>query len=801
MQADRQAMTRFVSVLVPIPGLEDATFTYLAPDEIEVGERVEVALGWRAVIGYVIGIAPPHEKARPINGRCDGFPVFTPEMIELTRWLAASTFAPWYRAMECAAPGGLKMSRGVAPKKRRVLVPGPRRLDEKPSRRRKAPFVALNDSHTLLTDAVGEAAAPPFATMEGSRRCVATPRGPHDGNCRLGRSADSDLVDERLLTAVRFVEDHPESVGVAELARRLEIDRGPLDRLVRRGVLAVREIQERRDPFRDRPAPPDTPPELTSEQVAALAAIESARPGEEFLLFGVTGSGKTEIYLRAIAGLLAAGRGAIVLVPEISLTPQSVARFRARFGATVAVLHSALSPGERLDEWSRIRRGEARVVIGARSAVFAPVTNLGIIVIDEAHEGSYKQGEAPRYHTLDVARRRVAAENATLVLGTATPTVEMHHVAVLGVNGEDRPVTTLRLARRIADRPMPAITVVDMRRELADGHRSIFSRTLIRAIDGVLERGEQAILFLNRRGHDAFFLCRACGEAIRCPRCAVSLTGHRLARPGRDRLVCHQCDHRIPAPSVCPSCGSNQIKPFGAGTERVEAEVVKRWPAARVLRMDADTTVKKDAHRLLFESFADRRHDILVGTQMIGKGIDLPGVTLVGAIAAESSLHLPDFRAAERTFSLLVQVAGRAGRAGLAGRAVFQTYSPDHPAIRLAAAQDVERFLKEELRSRQAGGLPPFSRIIQWTLEAESAEAARDAAERIAAVLEKEPGLLLGPAPAPIERRRGRHRWQVRWLAPVDLAEETFHSVVARGREASGKTARLIVDRDPIDLL
>jgi primosomal protein N' (replication factor Y) len=778
---------RPVSLLLPVPEEVGETFTYLAAPEVRIGERVEVFFGRRKTLGYVVGEAAPYPGAREIEGRVDGVALFPPAMIELTRWMGRRWCAPWYRCMEAAVPSGLKMKAGRGAKTRRVLE-----------------------------------AARPLPEMEGA----------------LAR-------DERLLSAVRWVAEHPASLTIVELASKMELNRGRIETLVRKGWLRVREIEDARDPFAGYgEAVRDEARALTDEQSAAL---ELAVPlGEEWpaaapetLLFGVTGSGKTEVYLQAIARARAAGRSAIVLVPEISLTPQTVDRFRARFGREVAVLHSALSEGERFDEWMRIRRGGAQVVIGARSAVFAPVERLGLIVIDEAHESSYKQSDSPRYHAVDVARKRCALEGARLCLGTATPTCEQFLGATAAspesplnneparpdfagrgaLNNESarsEPVEgrarLARLTHRIESRPLPTSEIVDMRMELAEGHRSIFSRRLIDLVRGAQKRGEQTILFLNRRGHASFVLCRSCGEPVRCPLCAVSLTVHqgsrsRIAAPSH--LVCHFCNHRSPMPHECPACGSRAIKSFGAGTERIEEEAKKTFAGARVARMDADTTVRKGSHRTLLGDFAARKYDILVGTQMIGKGLDLPGVTVVGLVAADSSLHLPDFRAGERTFDLIVQVTGRAGRAEKPGIAIIQTYAPAHPAIVAAARHDVEGFLEGELKRRCAAGLPPYTRMVQWTWESEREETARDAAVAAASALEGRGGLVGGPAPAPLERLRGRHRWQVRWQFDLDTADATVGEVVAGVRAATVPAAakgapggvRCAVDIDPLDLL
>src|SRR5690606_7068872 len=471
--------------------------------------------------------------------------------------------------------------------------------------------------------------------------------------------------------------DRPEAVPLSRLLASLKAGRSSVDSLVEKGLLQLEEREELRDPFAGRSFEPTSPLPLTPEQERAFRAIVGPlREGRHhrILLHGVTGSGKTEVYLQAIDETLKQGRQAIVLVPEISLTPQMVARFKGRFGPRVAVLHSGLSGGERFDEWRKIRSGEVQVAIGARSAIFAPFSNLGLIVIDEEHESSYKQEEQPKYHAREVAFRRGMAHRAVVVLGTATPAVETIYRAGRGE------LERVVLSRRVQGRPLPRVDVVDMREELREGNRSIFSRMLQEALEQCVSRGEQAVLFLNRRGFSTFVLCRSCGKVMECPHCDISLTFHRTNRT----LRCHYCGYAEPVPETCPACGSSHIRYFGTGTQRVEEEIARLFPGMRVIRMDVDTTNRKGAHEELLGRFGAGEADVLLGTQMIAKGLDFPRVTLVGVIAADIMLHLPDFRAAERTFQLLTQVSGRAGRHDLSGRVVIQTYSPKHYSIDLA---------------------------------------------------------------------------------------------------------------------
>jgi len=502
----------------------------------------------------------------------------------------------------------------------------------------------------------------------------------------------------------------------------------------------------------------DAPHALTEAQERAAAALRLAPPGSIWLLEGVTGSGKTEVYLDVIAATLARGRQAIVLLPEISLTEEMRRRYEQRLPGRVAVFHSGMADGERVAEWHRVRRGAASVVLGARSAVFAPCPQLGLVIIDEEHETSYKQDEHPHYHARDVAEARIRYSGGVLVLGSATPSLESAQRARSGAIG------WLRLPERVSSRPLPDPVVVDMRRELAEGHREMFSRPLKQALTEVLARGEQALLFLNRRGFATVVVCRDCGQPVRCPDCAVSLTWHRE----EDRLLCHYCSFAQPTPRRCPHCGSARIRAFGAGTEQVVAEVERHWPAARVVRADADALRLRGSHQRLFEGFRQGGADVMVGTQLIAKGMDWPRVTLVGVVAADLSLTLPDFRAAERTFQLITQAAGRAGRGDRPGRVVIQTYNVEHYAVQAAAAQDFGAFFQAELPFRRQLRYPPFAELLLVEASAATAEAARALAVRARqAVGSDDPALtVLGPAPAPLEKVRGRFRYHLLVKAP-----------------------------------
>ena len=543
-------------------------------------------------------------------------------------------------------------------------------------------------------------------------------------------------------------------------------------------------------------------PVLTGHQAQALDAIQQAAShsdGHVVLVDGVTGSGKTEVYLRAIEDALAQGRGAIVLVPEISLTPQTVARFRGRFGDTVAVLHSRMSQGERFDQWDLIREGHTRVVVGARSALFAPMENVGVIIIDEEHEGSYKQDQAPRYVTRDVAEWMARAHGAVLVLGSATPSLEALHRCETQDSWQ-----RVEMPGRANGKPLPDIAVVDMAREFGGGNRSMFSRELQKALFEVLDKDEKAVLLLNQRGFAQFLLCRDCGYVPECDSCSTSLTYH-----DRDsKLVCHHCGATHPVPAVCPECGSPYLKRFGAGTQRVESELraLLAERDCRVIRMDADTTAKKGDHQRLLEQFAAPGAAVLLGTQMIAKGLDFDDVTLVGVINADTMLKLPDFRSSERTFDLIEQVAGRAGRADKPGRVVVQTYSAQDVAIRAAASYDRQRFLDEELELREGLGYPPYVRLANVLVWGKDKDAVRAAARELYHDLAQFAAgqgagwLVLPPTPCVLERLKGSWRYHVVVKAPLsgDIAG-CFATYFRERKPTSG--VRVSIDIDPMSLL
>nr|WP_275444562.1 primosomal protein N' [Paenibacillus sp. ACRRX] len=591
--------------------------------------------------------------------------------------------------------------------------------------------------------------------------------------------------------------------------------------LADKGIVAIDEVEVLRDPYADRRFKPSDPLPLMEEQQSVFnqlaLALEEGK-ARSFLLHGVTGSGKTEVYLQAIERSLKAGKEAIVLVPEISLTPQMVERFKGRFGSRVAVMHSRLSQGERYDEWRKIREGRVQVAIGARSAVFAPFRHIGLIIIDEEHETSYKQEETPKYHARDVAIERARLHDAVVVLGSATPSMESYYAAKMDryddiPQGLEQPrwkLAPLAMPTRVEGRELPPVTIVDMREQLKVGNRSMFSQQLEAALEARLEREEQTVLLLNRRGYSTFVMCRTCGYVAQCPECDISLTYHMKT----EHMRCHYCGYTERAPSVCPSCESEHIRFFGTGTQRVEEQLARRFPGIRVIRMDVDTTTEKGSHERMLQQFRERRADVLLGTQMVAKGLDFPYVTLVGVIAADSALHMPDFRAAEKTFQLLTQVAGRAGRHHLPGEVVVQTYAPEHYSIIHASQHDYSGFASDELRHRRTQLVPPFCRLALLTMTHEQlpllVRAAENAAIRIKELAERQGWLkplhttakavdVFGPVASPIPRIKNKYRFQctVKCKGDIDLSALMAEVLVTLEPMSREQGVLFSVDIDP----
>ncbi len=688
----------------------DRVFTYRVPEGMNIvrGMRVSVPFGPRSAEGYVLGLSDTAQldesRIKAIRQPLEDYPALLPPLIDLAQEIARDTHCPLAEALRLMLPAQMRGGRV------KIKTETAARL-----------LIAGDDLQAALT------------------------------GCKNAR--------KRRLLLEMLSDGQPHAV--AELKQLVKDARTGLNDLCQRGYAELIEHEILRSPYPDTLTPtPD--PALTDEQQEVLSELLPAVDcgNGAFLLHGVTGSGKSEVFIRAVRRCLQRGRGAIVLVPEIVLTPQMVTWFRARFGDVAAVLHSRLSAGERFDEWRRIRLGRARVVIGARSAVFAPVERLGLIVVDEEHEQSYQSEHFPQYDAREIAISRCKREGAALVLASATPSI------LTFARMERGDYTLLEMPHRVHNRPLPEVTLADMRKELRLGNKGIFSQALMQRMDDCIRAGRQMMLFINRRGYAQFVNCRACGEAIRCSQCDVTMTYHETDH----RLHCHWCGASIPMPDKCPSCGSLYIRACGIGTQRVEMEVKKRYPSVGVIRMDVDTTATKDAHAQLLSRFRAREAQVLIGTQMIAKGLDFPEVTLVGAVLADTSLNMPDYRAPERTFQLLTQVAGRAGRADLPGQVVIQTYMPEHYAIRAAAAQDYRAFYRMEFDRRKRDLYPPFTMMARLLCTAENAEIAQavscELLDKLNDFLQKNPVLrrrilFMRQDDAPLKYLRGRHRAQV----------------------------------------
>jgi primosomal protein N' (replication factor Y) len=743
-----------IRVALPLP--LDRLFTYRLTDDAPApvrGARVVVGFGRRRLVGFAVDTTeetPAGVRLRPVERVVDAEPVLSETEWALAEWMARYYVAPLGLVLRLFYPAG---STGEA-EDGRDGDGAPRRL------------------HVLPVADPGEA--------ERERVLATLARAPQQRRAWMA-ALELDAPIER-----------------SAFCGALGVSEGVVSALAARGLLTVEEREAALDPYGGSGALPEVAAEgePSAEQRTAIEAIRAGLEGpgrsEPFLLQGVTGSGKTRVYVEAAAEVVERGGRAIVLVPEIGLAAPTVARFRARFGDRVAVLHSGLSRGERASAWNRVRSGDARIVIGARSALFAPVGRADLVVVDEEHETAYKQDETPRYLARDVAVYRAALEGGVAVLGSATPSLESR------ARADEGKYRRLTLPDRIAGRPMPVVRIVDLAREGALVGPGL-SDVLVEALGETLAAGDQALLFLNRRGFASFVQCTDCGWVGACPNCRISLTYHR----GAPRLQCHYCDYREPVPEVCPSCGGRRLDTRGLGTQQVESAVAARFPEARIERMDLDTTGPKWSHARLYRAMQAREIDVLVGTQMIAKGFDLPGVALVGVVSADTALHFPDFRSSERTFQLLVQVAGRAGRGDLPGRVFFQTWLPEHFVLTSAAAHDYEGFYRRERRDREALGYPPATRLANVVVSGPDPGPVEGAIGRVAERVRGQEGLtVVGPAPAPLERLRGRwrHHLLLKAGSPQPL-DRVLRELARREEELAGGANRLEIDRDPLSLV
>ncbi|HOX38045.1 MAG TPA: primosomal protein N' [Candidatus Brocadiia bacterium] len=742
----------FISVALNLPLRRE--FDYEVPeslsDLVRPGCRVRVPFGRRRMIGYCTEILekPRFQPVKPIIEVVDPQPSVSPELMELTRWISEYYFCSWGEALEAVLPAGVRRHR----RRRtvRVVVPAA------PPDEMLAAIEAIRDKAPkqakVLRALLGYREAPPLSELKRVAGCPITSMR------ALEKRGLIEIATREIETELPLESDVAESAPPAEIAMN-----------------------------------------PTDEQEKALEEIRAGLAREKFavyLLHGVTGSGKTEVYLQAISDVVARGRQAIVLVPEISLTPQTIQRFSARFNR-VAVLHSRLTDSQRLASWNMIRAGRADVVVGARSAIFAPAPRLGLIVIDEEHENSFKQDSTPRYHARDVGVMRAFRTDTVVILGSATPSLESYH------NAQTRRYANLPLTRRIADRPLPPVEIVDMAQDYAHNHRPhcISKRLEILARDS-LNAGQQVILFMNRRGYSSFVQCPKCGFVAECGRCDIAMTYHRRF----DVMLCHYCGAETRPPRVCPECANESIRYQGTGTERIEEEVRTLFPSFLMARMDSDTMRGRDAHETTLAAFRSGEVRILIGTQMIAKGLDFPNVTTVGVVNADVTLHVPDFRARERTFQLLAQVAGRTGRGDAGGRVVIQTFRPDDFSIRVAADHDYDTYAEQELSERRALNYPPYSRLVRILVQSKNEQAASEKAKLISDAMRRHaphvgPGIqVLGPGKATIEQIRGSHRFHIMAKMPGTSHVRQLLGIVAQDI-AGARGVSITVDVDPQDMM
>ncbi len=791
----------------------DQVFTYSLPEtlqhRVQAGARVTAPFGPRKLTGVVTKTHnnKPDHQTRNILTLIDEEPALTAELLKLGKWIASYYCSPIGETLKVMLPlgGELRSKRTVA------LTDRGREMAQQFLRSTNAddPYVqvlrALEKrplTETYLKKKIpGSDKSLKLMEKRGLIRIEAdiAERDPH--RARDGRwvvtLGDLSKAPKKLTKGERwlldYLRDHPgeQDVEALELERK---DAGTVARkLAKKGLVGLRILRKVTSLRAE-----DQQFQLNPAQQSAFDSINTALDQDKFktfLLHGVTGSGKTEVYLHAIDAALEAGKSALLLVPEIGLTPAVASQFFLRFGDRVAILHSAFTGWQRSEQWRRIRSGEARVVIGTRSGVFAPVENLGLVIVDEEHESSYKQEEMPRYHGRDVAVKRAADAGAVVVLGSATPSLESR------LNAERERYSLIEIKKRVADRPLPEVEIVDMRREFVETRQNnLFSRTLAEQIDEKIDAGEQAMILLNRRGFSMHVICRACGERVECENCSVTLTYHRR----ENRLLCHYCDFAAPVPQKCPSCDSEHIYFQGSGSEKVEDSLRQQFPKARIARLDRDAVKSRESYESILNSFRERAYDILVGTQMIAKGHDIPNVTLVGVVSADVGLGIPDFRAAERTFQLLTQVAGRAGRGELPGKVILQTMNPEHYAIELAAQQNYGAFYKQEIHFRKMMNYPPFTSMATLLLRSQKLEETMAWSAALAKDLKNLPETVrvMGPAAAPMAKLKREYRFQFLLKAS---SRRALANAVQRARifaqQHDWPVTALTADVDPVSLL
>ncbi|MDW4520424.1 primosomal protein N' [Staphylococcus saprophyticus] len=756
-------------VIVDIPSKSvDFTFDYIIPirlqSMIQIGMRVIVPFGPRTIQGYVMKITDQPDsnidikKLKEIKEIQDIKPELTEELIQFTEWYNNYFVTKRISMLEVMLPSAIKAkyTKVFSIEDTNAL---PETLAGKFDSSGHYAFKAAqqNDDLTQIAPLLKQGIVSEVTLLSQNvnkkkQRAICVVEG-----FNYDSVLNSLEKSKKQYELYAFLLDEQHRIVLLKEIEAMGYSKSSVDTLIRKGFVEKYDAVVERDPFETRVFEQDVKQHLTSDQQRAFEAISEKIHAHEqctYLLHGVTGSGKTEVYLQTIEEVLNLNRQAMMLVPEIALTPQMVLRFKRRFGDEVAVLHSGLSKGERYDEWQKIRDGKSRVSVGARSSVFAPFKNLGMIIIDEEHESSYKQEDYPRYHARDIAQWRSEYHQCPLILGSATPSLESFARAEKGV------YELLSLPNRVNQQALPEVEIVDMREELNSGNRSMFSNQLRDAIQQRLDNQEQIVLFLNRRGYASFMLCRDCGHVPQCPNCDISLTYHKST----DQLKCHYCGHQEVPPNQCPNCESEHIRQMGTGTQRVEELLQEAFQEARIIRMDVDTTSRKGAHEKLLNDFGSGKGDILLGTQMIAKGLDFPNITLVGVLNADTMLNLPDFRASERTYQLLTQVAGRAGRHEKEGQVLIQTYNPDHYAIKDVQENDYTAFFQKEMNYRKIGKYPPYFFLINFTIAHKEMKKVMEASKHIHKILLQhltDKALVLGPSPAALSRINNEYRFQI----------------------------------------
>ena len=756
-------------VIVDIPSKSvDFTFDYIIPirlqSMIQIGMRVIVPFGPRTIQGYVMKITDQPDsnidikKLKEIKEIQDIKPELTEELIQFTEWYNNYFVTKRISMLEVMLPSAIKAkyTKVFSIEDTNAL---PETLAGKFDSSGHYAFKAAqqNDDLTQIAPLLKQGIVSEVTLLSQNvnkkkQRAICVVEG-----FNYDSVLNSLEKSKKQYELYAFLLDEQHRIVLLKEIEAMGYSKSSVDTLIRKGFVEKYDAVVERDPFETRVFEQDVKQHLTSDQQRAFEAISEKIHAHEqctYLLHGVTGSGKTEVYLQTIEEVLNLNRQAMMLVPEIALTPQMVLRFKRRFGDEVAVLHSGLSKGERYDEWQKIRDGKARVSVGARSSVFAPFKNLGMIIIDEEHESSDKQEDYPRYHARDIAQWRSEYHQCPLILGSATPSLESFARAEKGV------YELLSLPNRVNQQALPEVEIVDMREELNSGNRSMFSNQLRDAIQQRLDNQEQIVLFLNRRGYASFMLCRDCGHVPQCPNCDISLTYHKST----DQLKCHYCGHQEVPPNQCPNCESEHIRQMGTGTQRVEELLQEAFQEARIIRMDVDTTSRKGAHEKLLNDFGSGKGDILLGTQMIAKGLDFPNITLVGVLNADTMLNLPDFRASERTYQLLTQVAGRAGRHEKEGQVLIQTYNPDHYAIKDVQENDYTAFFQKEMNYRKIGKYPPYFFLINFTIAHKEMKKVMEASKHIHKILLQhltDKALVLGPSPAALSRINNEYRFQI----------------------------------------